>query len=108
MTAAEQTFANMGQVLLHAGRKRNEEYDRQRAPLPLRCCAASARVPMAMEFANARDTESGLELTAVTWQEGGTGDTYLSVAILFGIGVGNQLGAAGAITDYAGLLIKTP
>jgi hypothetical protein len=69
--------------------------------------ARDLRVPVLMEFSNARDEASGLELTGITWQESGTGDTYFSVAILFGVGVGNQGGAAGTVTDNAGLLIKT-
>ena len=50
--------------------------------------------------------ETGLELCGITWQEGGTGDTYVSAALLFGVSVGNGGGAAGAMTDYAGTLIK--
>lgn len=66
-------------------------------------------IPKVMEFYPIKDDEgSGLELTGVTWQEQGTGDTFLSVAILFGVGAGNQGGAAGSITDNAGCLIQTP
>jgi hypothetical protein len=43
----------------------------------------------------------------VLWQEQGTGDAYISPAILFGVGVGNQGGAVGSMTDYAGCVIHT-
>ena len=59
-------------------------------------------VPKVMEFYPLRDAESRLELTGVSWQEQGTADVYLSAAILFGVGCGNQGGAAGTMTDSAG------
>ncbi len=62
-------------------------------------------VPKVMEFYPVQDDESKLSLTGVTWQEQGTGDTFLSVAILFGTGVGNQGGAPGSVTDNAGLVL---
>jgi len=64
-------------------------------------------IPVLMEFYPVRDDESGLELCGIVWQESGVGDVFLSVAILFGVGVGNQGGAAGSITDNAGCLIRT-
>lgn len=60
-------------------------------------------VPKVMEFYPLRDSESGLEMTGVSWEEQGTGDIYLASAILFGVGCGNQGGAAGSMTDNAGL-----
>ncbi|HWX19510.1 MAG TPA: hypothetical protein VN578_06345 [Candidatus Binatia bacterium] len=60
-----------------------------------------------MKFDSLRDEGSGLELCGISWQEAGSGDLYLSAAVLFGTGVGNQGGAAGSMTDNAGLLIKT-
>ena len=64
---------------------------------------AKARgIPRVMEFTSVKDDESGLELCGITWQEGGTGDVYLSAAILFGVGCGKQGTGAGAMTDNAG------
>jgi hypothetical protein len=60
-----------------------------------------------MDFNSITDKESGLELAAISWQEAGTGDVFLTAAILFGVGVGNQNGAAGTMTDNAGCLIRT-
>jgi hypothetical protein len=60
-----------------------------------------------MDFYPLRDDESNLELCGIAWQEAGTGDVYITVAILFGVGVGNQRGGAGTVTDDAGCLIKT-
>ena len=65
--------------------------------------AKALGIPTVMEFHGLKDEQSGLELCGVGWQEGGTGDVYLSAAILFGIGCGNQGGAAGTMTDNAGL-----
>jgi hypothetical protein len=62
-------------------------------------------VPKVMEFFPMSDAESGIEMTGVAWQEPGTGDVYVSAGILFGVGVGKQGGAAGAITDNAGVRI---
>jgi hypothetical protein len=68
--------------------------------------ADELQVPRVMEFYPLEDSESGLYLTGVSWQEVGTGDVYVSAAILYGVSSGNQGGAPGAITDSAGLLIR--
>lgn len=68
--------------------------------------AAELGVPQVMEFYPIEDPESGLFLTGVAWQEVGTGDVYVSAAVLFGVGAGNQGGAAGTITDNAGYLLR--
>jgi hypothetical protein len=68
--------------------------------------ADELQVPRVMEFYPLEDSESGLYMTGVAWQEVGTGDVYVSAAILFGVSCGNQGGAPGAITDSAGLLIR--
>src|ERR1035437_2465248 len=65
--------------------------------------ARALGIPRVMDFHGLRDEESGLELCGISWQEGGTGDVFLSAAILFGITAGNQGGAAGSLTDAAGL-----
>jgi len=64
-------------------------------------------VPQVMEFFPIEDDETGLQLLGVQWQEVGTGDVYVSCAILFGIGSGNQGGAPGSVTDNAGLLLRS-
>lgn len=69
--------------------------------------AADLGVPQVMEFYPLVDEETGLFLTGVAWQEVGTGDVYVSAAILFGTGLGNQGGAAGTITDNAACLFQS-
>lgn len=69
--------------------------------------AKSLGIRKTMEVYPLRDDETGLELSGIAWQEAGTGVVYLSAAVLFGVGVGNQGGAAGTKTDYAGCLIRT-
>ena len=69
--------------------------------------AAELGVPQIMEFYPIEDEESGLFMTGVAWQEVGTGDVYVSAAILFGVGAGSQGGVAGTITDNAGCLVLT-
>jgi hypothetical protein len=69
--------------------------------------ASQLGVPQVMRFDDMTDEESGISLTGVSWQEAGTGDVYVSVAVLFGIGAGCQGGAAGEITDNAGLILKS-
>jgi hypothetical protein len=64
-------------------------------------------VPKVMEFYPIQDEESGLFMTGVGWQEVGTGDVYVSAALLFGIGAGSQGGGAGKITDSAGVIVKS-
>jgi hypothetical protein len=64
-------------------------------------------VPKIMDFYPIEDTDAKLPLLGVAWQEVGTGDVYVSAAILFGVGSGNQGGAPGSITDNAGLLIRS-
>lgn len=65
------------------------------------------RIPKMMDFIQIADEGTNLELTGVLWQEQGTGDRYISAAILFGTGVGNQGLGAGAATDNAGCVILT-
>lgn len=66
---------------------------------------AELGVPRVMEFHQIQDDESGIFMTGASWQEVGTGDVYVAAGILFGVGAGNQGGAAGTITDNAGLLV---
>ena len=64
-------------------------------------------VPKVMEFYPLIDEESGLSMTGVSWQEVGTGDVYVSAAVLFGIGAGKQGGSADTITDKGGCILKS-
>jgi hypothetical protein len=68
--------------------------------------ASQLGTPELMRFDSARDPESGLELTAASWQEPGTGDAYVSFGILFGTHVGNNGGAPLSGTDSAGLILS--
>ena len=63
-------------------------------------------IPQVMGFYPIQDDQSKLFMTGVGWQEPGTGDVYVSAAILFGTSAGNQGGAPGSITDNAGLLVR--
>lgn len=62
-------------------------------------------IPKVMEFYPIEDPVTGLSMTGVTWQEAGTGDTYFSVALLAGFGVGNMGGPSGTVVDNAGCQI---
>lgn len=69
--------------------------------------AAQLGCPEVMRFFPLSDPLSGINAVGVMWQEPGTGDVIVSVGILFGIGAGNQGGAAGTITDNAGVVVTT-
>lgn len=64
-------------------------------------------IPKVMEFYPIKDETTGLEMTGLGWQEAGTGDYYVSAAILFGLGIGNQGGTPGSLNDSAGVLLRT-
>jgi hypothetical protein len=63
--------------------------------------------PEIMRFFPLSDPESGLNAIGVVWQEPGTGDVIVSIAILWGIAAGNQGGAAGTITDSATVIVTS-
>jgi hypothetical protein len=69
--------------------------------------AAQLGCPEIMRFFPMSDPESGIQAMGVMWQEQGTGDVIVSCAILFGVGAGNQGGAAGSGTDNAGVIVTT-
>jgi hypothetical protein len=58
-------------------------------------------VPQVMNFYPMTHEDTGLNFTGVTWQEAGTGDVYVAAGALFGIGAGDQGGAADSITGAA-------
>jgi hypothetical protein len=64
-------------------------------------------VPQVMKFYQVSDPDSGLEMTGVGWQEVGTGDVYVSCALLYGVTVGKNGGAQNAVTDQALLRLKS-
>lgn len=64
-------------------------------------------VPKVMEFYQVSDPDTGLEMTGVGWQEVGTGDVYVSCALLYGVTVGKNGGAQDAVTDKALLRLKS-
>ncbi len=64
-------------------------------------------VAQIMQFFPISDPDTGLEMTGVAWQQPGTGDVYVSAAVLYGIGAGAQGGAADSKTDPAGIRVKT-
>ncbi|HZR18427.1 MAG TPA: hypothetical protein VFE51_14130 [Verrucomicrobiae bacterium] len=77
-----------------------------RAIADMQQIAIALGIPEVMSFNKATDAESGLTLTAVSYEEPGTGNVLLSMAILYGLHVGNGGGSALAQTDLAGLLLK--
>jgi hypothetical protein len=68
--------------------------------------AEALGVPQVMQYTPMTDPDTGLQLTGVAWQEAGTGDVYVSVALLFGASAGAQGGLADSITDKAGYRVK--
>lgn len=69
--------------------------------------AAELGIPQVMKTEVVTDEESGLSFMGLMWQQQGTGDIYLTVAVLYGVAAGKQLGAAAAICDKAGHLVIT-
>lgn len=64
--------------------------------------AAQLGVPEVMKFYPISDPSTGLEMTGVAYQKAGTGDVFVSCAVLYGVGAGAQGGAANGITDLGG------
>lgn len=64
-------------------------------------------IPQVMAQEVISDPDSGMQFLLFKWQEAGTGDLYMSLALLFGAVCGAQGGSAGAKTDYAGHRVVT-
>lgn len=64
-------------------------------------------IPKVMSVIPIDDKVTGLSMRFTTYQKQNTGDVIASAAILFGLGIGNQGGAPGTMTDLAGCLIRT-
>lgn len=69
--------------------------------------ASMLGIPSVANFATVTSPETGLSLLGIAWQEQGTFDVYVTVAILFGASAGSRGGAEGAVLDYAGLRVKS-
>lgn len=69
--------------------------------------AAELGCPEIMRFFPMSDPESGLNMIGVMWQEQGTGNVQVAVAILVGVTAGNQGGAAGSATDNAAVYVTS-
>lgn len=77
-----------------------------RLPTP-KSGAAELGLPETTKFFPVTDPDTGLSLLGIGWRAQGSLDTYFSVAILFGAAAGKQNGAADAITDKAGIWVRT-
>ena len=73
-----------------------------RVPDMSQAVASQFGVPQIASFEVVSDPESGLSMLGIKWQEAGTFDIYMTMAVLFGSAVGAQGGSAGTIADKAG------
>lgn len=64
-------------------------------------------IPQVMQMDRMRDPINGFALALMKWQQGGTGDLYVSPTAIWGSSVGRQSGAAGSLTDKAGYLLRS-
>lgn len=69
-------------------------------------------VPQIMQFYPMTDEETGLQMTGVAWQAVGTGDVFVSAAVLYGVTAGaNVTGESPTVVnhgaDQAGLVITS-
>lgn len=69
--------------------------------------AQSMGIPQIAAFDIVSDPQTGLSLLGISWQEAGTFDVYVTVAILYGVTAGRQSGAAANATDKAGVRLIT-
>lgn len=78
-----------------------------RLPSDAERVASQAGVPQIASFSTITDPDSGLSLMGIGWQEQGTFDTYLTIALLYGTAAGSQGGADGALLDNAGYRVTS-
>ncbi len=64
-------------------------------------------IPQTSRMEVVQDPDTGLAMLGVAWQQQGTLDTYVTIALLYGLKAGAQGGAGGSITDHAGHWVKT-
>ena len=69
--------------------------------------AKAAGIPQIASFETMTDEDTGLTLLGIKWIEQGTFDVYCTVSVMYGAVAGNQGGADGALTDYAGQRLVT-
>lgn len=69
--------------------------------------AAAMGIPQTMAMDRLRDPISGFALALMKWQHAGTGDLYISPTSIWGSALGRQAGAAGALTDKSGYLLRS-
>jgi len=78
-----------------------------RVPKDATDIANAAGIPMVASFETLTDPDTGLTLLGIKWVEQSTFDVYCTVAVMYGAVAGNQAGAVGSLTDYAGHRVKT-
>lgn len=78
-----------------------------RVPSDTNEIAKAAGIPQIASFETMTDEDTGLTLLGIKWIEQGTFDVYCTVAVMYGAVAGNQGGAAGELTDYAGQRLVT-
>jgi hypothetical protein len=78
-----------------------------RLPSDIQNVADLAGIPSIAAFETVEDPDSGLALLGIKWMVAGTFDVNVTATLLYGAVGGNQGGAGGAITDKAGLILKT-
>lgn len=65
--------------------------------------AAELGIPQTHRVQTVQDPETMIAVMAIMWQQSGKLDIFATVAALWGSAVGAQAGAAGTVTDKAGL-----
>lgn len=78
-----------------------------RVPDMSQAVASEFGVPQIAGFETVTDPESGLSFLGIKWQEPGTFDIYMTIALLYDAVAGAQAGSANAITDKAGVICVT-
>src|SRR5205823_13574479 len=78
-----------------------------RLPSDIQNVADIAGIPSIAGFEVVEDPASGLALLGIKWMKPGTFDVIVTATLLYGAVGGNQGGAANAITDKAGWILKT-
>lgn len=69
--------------------------------------AVSMGIPQTMAMERLRDPISGFSLALMKWMNPGTADLYISPTSIWGSALGRQAGAAGALTDKSGYLLRS-
>lgn len=75
-----------------------------RVPDMSQAVAGEFGIPQIASFQVETDPDTGLSMLGILWQEPGTFDLYMTMALLYGAVAGSQGGSVGAKADYAGAL----